>query len=290
MQPLLFGLLVGGVYALASSGLTLIFGVMRIVNLTHGAVLIAGAFLTYTICTATGIDPFATIPVVGAVLAGLGWLIHKLVVQRAEHGGEGTVILSTLAFAMVLEGVTILIWGHEPHTVATSYARASFRLGDLVFPTAQVYGSAVALALLAALYMVLNHTWLGRAVRAATANPQGAELVGIRVERVNLAAFALGIALTGAAGSILAVLSPFTPDSGEQWIGLGLAIVVLGGMGSLGGALLGALILGVAETFTATYGSPAWATAMPFAVIVLVLLLRPQGIFGVRVRQDVVTA
>ncbi|MFI9550532.1 branched-chain amino acid ABC transporter permease [Nonomuraea endophytica] len=290
MQAVLFGLLVGGVYALASSGLTLIFGVMRIVNLTHGALLIAGAFLTYTICAATGLDPFATIPVVGAVLFGLGWLIHRLVVQRAEHGGEGTVILSTLALAMILEGVIILIWGHEPHAVATSYARSSFRIGDLVFPAAQVYGSLCALVLLAALHTLLNRTWLGRAVRAATANPQGAELVGIRVERINVAAFALGAALTGAAGSILAVLSPFTPDSGDQWIGLGLAIVVLGGMGSLGGALVGALALGVIETLTATYGSPAWATAMPFAVIVLTLLLRPQGIFGVRVREDVVSA
>ncbi|MFI6297163.1 branched-chain amino acid ABC transporter permease [Nonomuraea sp. NPDC050790] len=290
MQTLLYGLLVGGVYALAGSGLTLIFGVMRIVNLTHGAILIAGAFLTYTLSTATGLDPFLTIPLVGAVLLGLGLLIHVLVIRRAERGGEGTIILATLALAMVLEGVVILVWGQEPHTVAPSYARTSFRLGDLVLPTAQVYGFACAALLLAGLHLVLSRTWLGRAVRAAATNPRGAELVGIRVERVNVAAFGLGIALTGAAGSILAVLAPFTPDSGDQWIGLGLAIVVLGGLGSLGGALAGALILGVAETFTATYASPAWATAMPFVVIVLTLLLRPQGIFGVRVRQDVAGA
>ncbi|HEY0449235.1 branched-chain amino acid ABC transporter permease [Actinophytocola sp.] len=290
VQALSFGLLVGGVYALGTCGLSLIYGVMHIVNLAHGALLMAGAFLTYSICTATGVDPFATIPVVCVATFGIGWLCYRLVIQRSRRGGLPAVILATLALSMVLEGGTILIWGHQPHSVPTGYGRTSIHLGDIVLPTVQVYGFLVALLLLALLYLLLTRTWLGRAVRAAAANPEGAALIGIRVEKVNVATFAIGAACTGAAGSIFAVLAPFTPDSGEHWIGLGLAIVVLGGMGSLGGAFVGALLFGMAETLTTTYGSAAWATAMPFVVIVLVLVVRPQGLFGTRVREDVARA
>jgi branched-chain amino acid transport system permease protein len=287
VQSLVFGVLVGGVYALGSSGLTLIFGVMRIVNLAHGGLMIAAAFLTYTLWHAIGLDPFLAIPVVSAVLFVVGCLLYQGVMRFAERGGEASIILATLALAMVLEGILALVWGSQPHNVSPSYANSAFRIGPIVFPVVQTLGFAVACGLLAILYLVLTKTWLGRGVRAAAANPAGATLTGIRVERVNVATYAIGVALTGAAGSIVAVLAPFTPDSGDRWIGIGLAIVVLGGMGSLAGGLAGALLFGVVETLTTTYLSTAWATAVPFVVIVLVLLIRPQGILGRQVRKDV---
>jgi branched-chain amino acid transport system permease protein len=290
LQGIVFGILLGGIYALASSGLTLIFGVMRIVNLAHGGLLMAAAFLTYSLWSATGLDPFLAIPAVGAVLFAVGVVLHHFVMRFADRGGEASVIMATLALAMVLEGATALIWGSKPHSVTPSYANSSFRIGEIVLPTVQVYGFVVAGALLLGLHQLLSRTWLGRAVRAAALNPSGAALTGIRVERVNLATYAIGVALTGAAGAIIAVLAPFTPDSGDRWIGIGLAVVVLGGMGSLAGGMVGALVFGIAETLTTTYISSAWATAVPYVVIILVLLVRPQGIFGRRVRGDVVSA
>jgi branched-chain amino acid transport system permease protein len=287
VQSLVFGLLAGGVYALASSGLTLIFGVMRIVNLAHGGLLIAAAFLTYSIWQATGLDPFLAIPLVCLILFAIGCVLYQGVMRFAGRGGEASIILATLALAMILEGIMALVWGAEPHNVTPSYVNSSFRVGSIVFPTVQALGFLVACVLLTGLWLLLNKTWLGRGVRAAAANPSGATLTGIRVERVNVATYAIGVSLTGAAGAIVAVLAPFTPDSGDRWIGIGLAIVVLGGMGSLAGGLAGALLFGVAETMTTTYLSPAWATAVPFVVIILVLLIRPQGIFGRQVRRDV---
>ncbi|MGI5499340.1 branched-chain amino acid ABC transporter permease [Lentzea sp. CA-135723] len=287
LQTLVFGLLVGGVYALASSGLTLIFGVMRIVNLAHGGLMVFAAFLTYTIWQSTGLDPFLAIPLVCLVLFLVGCVLYQGLMRFAARGGEASIILATLALAMIIEGVLALIWGAEPHNVTPSYVNSAVRVGSVVIPTVQAIGFVIACVLLGALYLVLNRTWLGRGVRAAAANPSGATLTGIRVERVSLATYAIGVALTGAAGAIVAVLAPFMPDSGDRWIGIGLAIVVLGGMGSLAGGLAGGLLFGLAETFTTTYVSSAWATAVPFVLIILVLLLRPQGIFGRAVRKDV---
>jgi branched-chain amino acid transport system permease protein len=288
LQSLVFGILAGGVYALASSGLALIFGVMRIVNLAHGSLLIGAAFLTYSLCKATGLDPFATIPVIAAVLFVVGWVLYRFVIQYAEKGGEVAVIVATLAVAMILEGILVLTWGTELHSVTPSYVNSSYRLGAIVFPKVQVYGFLVAVVLLAALWLLLTRSWLGRALRACAANAVGARLAGIEVERVNVLSYALGVAATGAAGAIVAVLAPFGTDSGDGWIGLGLAIVVLGGLGSLTGALVGAFLFGLAETLTTTYASAAWATAVPYVLILVVLLLRPQGILGTRVRADVV--
>jgi branched-chain amino acid transport system permease protein len=287
VQSVVFGLLVGGVYALASSGLTLIFGVMRIVNLAHGGLMVGAAFLTYSLWSATGLDPFLAIPLVCAALFAVGCLLYQGVMRYAGRGGEASIILATLALAMILEGVLALIWGAEPHNVTPSYVNSAIRLGPVVFPTVQTIGFLIACVLLGALYLLLNRTWLGRGVRAAAANPTGATLTGIRVDRVNVATYAIGVALTGAAGAIVAVLAPFTPDSGDRWIGIGLAIVVLGGMGSVPGAVIGALLIGLAETFTSVYIAVEWTTAVPFLVIFVVLLFRPQGIMGVRLREDV---
>ena len=148
----------------------------------------------------------------------------------------------------------------------------------------------MAIVVLCGLYAILTWTWLGRAIRASAVNPQGAELVGVNVGKVATLTFAIGVASAGAGGSIASVLYPFLPGSHYQWIARLLGIIVLGGMGSLPGAVVGALALGVAETMTVTYIGPEWATAVPYVVVIIVLLLRPQGLLGSRLRQDVATA
>ena len=290
IQTLILGLLIGGVYALLASGLTLIFGVMRVINIAHGAILILAAFLTYSLWTATGLDPLAAILITTPAMLLFGWVLYQATVGRIRTAPVGASVLLTFGLALVLEGVMGLIWGNTSHSVRPSYFNESFEIGEVFLPKAQVYGGALAIVVLGGLYVTLNHTWLGRAIRASAVNPQGAELVGVRVGSVAAMTFAIGIASAGAGGSIVSVLYPFLPGSHYQWIARLLGIIVLGGMGSLPGAAIGALALGVAETMTVTYISPAWATAVPYIFVIVVLLVRPQGLLGSRLREDVATA
>ena len=290
IQTLILGLLVGGVYALLASGLTLIFGVMNVINIAHGAFLILAAFLTYSIWTATGLDPLLAIAITAPAMFAFGWLLYSATIRPIRTAPVAISVLLTFGLALVLEGVLGSIWGNTSHSVRPPYANDSFSIGSLFLPKAQVFGGAVALVVLAGLYVILNRTWLGRAIRASAVNPQSAELVGVNVASVSALTFAVGVASSGAGGSIVSVLYPFLPGSHYQWIARLLGIIVLGGMGSLPGAVIGALCLGVAELMTVTYIGPEWATGVPYVFVFVVLLVRPQGILGMRLRQDVATA
>jgi branched-chain amino acid transport system permease protein len=290
VQTLILGILIGGVYALLASGLTLIFGVMRVINIAHGAFLILAAFITYSLWTSVDLDPLLTILITTPAMFAFGWLLYLATVRRIRGAHLSSSVLLTFAIALVLEGVMGLVWGNTSHSVRPAYFNESYSLGDLFLPKAQVYGFAVAAIVLGALYVILTRTWLGRAIRASAVNPQGAALVGVNVGGVAALTFAVGVAAAGAGGSIAAVLYPFLPGSHYQWIARLLSIVVLGGLGSLPGAAVGALILGIAEAATVTYISPSWATAVPYVVIFVVLLVRPQGLLGARLREDVAPA
>jgi len=286
-QAIILGLLIGGVYALMASGLSLIFGVMNVINTAHGAFLILSAFLTYSIWTATGLDPLVAILITTPAMFGFGWLLYSGSIRRIREAPAAASVLLTFSLALVLEGLMGLIWGNTSHAVRPAYFNQSFTVGDLFLPKAQVYGCLVAIAVLIALWLFLARTWTGRAIRASAVNPQGARLVGVNVAAVATMTFAIGVATTGAGGSIVGVLYPFLPGSHYLWISRLLGIIVLGGMGSLPGAVVGALLIGVGESLTSTYISPQWTTAVPYVVIFLVLLGRPQGLLGARLREDV---
>jgi branched-chain amino acid transport system permease protein len=289
-QTLILGILVGGVYALLASGLTLIFGVMRVINIAHGAFLILAAFLTYSIWKATGLDPLAAIVFTTPLMFAFGWVLYLGAVRRIRGAHMSSSVLLTFALALVLEGLMGLIWGNTSHSVRPAYFNESFTIGDLFLPKAQVYGFVLAAIVLVSLFLILTRTWLGRAIRASAVNPQGAALVGVNVGGVAALTFAIGVAATGAGGSIASVLYPFLPGSHYEWIARLLSIVVLGGLGSLPGAAIGALLLGIGEAATVAYISPSWATAVPYVVIFVVLLARPQGLLGSRLREDVAPA
>jgi branched-chain amino acid transport system permease protein len=287
VQTVILGLLVGGVYALLASGLTLIFGVMNVINVAHGVFLILAAFVTWTLWDATGLDPLAAIVFTTPLMFCLGWLLYKTTVGPIRKAPPSASVLLTFALALVIEGVLGLVWGNTSHAVRAPYFDESFGVGDIFLPKAQVYACIVAAGALAALYAFLTRTWTGRAIRASAVNPQGAELVGVNVASVSALTFAVGVGVAGAGGSLVSVLYPFLPGSHYIWIARLLGIIVLGGMGSLPGAIIGALLIGVGETLTTTYIGPEWATAVPFVVIFVVLLLRPQGLLGARLREDV---
>jgi branched-chain amino acid transport system permease protein len=290
VQALVLGLLLGGIYALAASGLTLIFGVMRIINIAQGAFLVLGSFVTYTLWRQFGLDPLLGVLVTIPVLFVLGWLTYKVTVNPIRTAPMTSTVLLTFGLALVLEATTGMIWGNNSVSIRPSYADESFSLGSLFIPKAQVYSGLVAVVVLVLLGLLLTKTWTGRAIRAAAINPTGAELIGIKVASVASLVFAVGIAVAGAGGALTGVLYPFVPGSHYQWIARLLAIVVLGGMGSINGAVLAAVLFGLAETLTSTYISPSWATAVPYAVVFLVLLVRPQGLLGTKGREDTVMA
>jgi branched-chain amino acid transport system permease protein len=275
------------VYALLASGLTLIFGVMNVINIAHGAFLILAAFVTWTLWDATGLDPLAAVLVTTPLMFGFGWLLYNATIRPIRKAPPSASVLLTFSLALVLEGIMGLVWGNTSHAVRTPYFDQSFGIGEIFLPKAQVYGCLLAVGVLVALWVFLTHTWTGRAIRASAVNPQSAELVGVNVAAVAAMTFAVGVAVTGAGGSIVSVLYPFLPGSHYIWISRLLGIIVLGGMGSLPGAIAGALLLGVGETMTTTYIGPEWATAVPFVVIFVVLLARPQGLLGAKLREDV---
>lgn len=285
VQAVALGVLIGGIYALMASGLTLIFGVLRIINVAQGAFLILVAFFTYWLWRVFGIDPILATVITTPLMFGFGWLLYRTVVSRIRGQAPSMSVLLTFGLALVIEGFLNVVSGNKFRSVTPGYFEQSFRAGPILLPKALVYGFAAAVVVLGLLYLILTRTWTGRAIRATSQNPSAAALVGIGATSTAALAFALGSASAGVGGSILSVLYPFFPASHYDWISRLLGIVVLGGLGSLPGALTGALLLGVAETLTATY-EPRWATLVFYIVIMAVLLFRPQGIFGARLRED----
>ena len=290
LQVLILGLLIGGVYALLASGLTLIFGVMDVINVAQGALLIFAGFLAWTLWKDAGIDPLLAVLITTPVMFAVGWVMYKLTIQWISGRPASMSVLLTFALALVVEGAMGIIWSTTSHSATPGYFASSYRVGDFYFPKAQVYGCVIAVGVLLALYGMLRGTWLGRAIRAVSENVSSAQLVGVNARSVAALTFGVGVATTGAGGAITSILYPFLPGSHYVWISRLLGIIVLGGMGSLPGALAGALLLGVAEAMTVAYISPAWATAVPYLFIFVVLLLRPQGLLGSRLREDVASA
>lgn len=288
VQALALGVLIGGVYALLASGLTLIFGVMRIINVAHGAFLVLVAMVTWWMWRETGIDPIVASVVTTPLMFGVGWSLYRLLFQRIADKSPAMSVLLTFGVALTIEGILNVTAGNKFRSATPGYFDQSFRLGEISLPKPQVYGFLAAVGVLGLLYLVLTRSWTGRAIRATSQNPTGAALVGVGATSTAALAFAIGAATAGVGGSIMSVLYPFFPASHYDWISRLLGIIVLGGMGSLPGALVGALVLGLGETLTATYGSLRWSTLVFYLVIMVVLLLRPQGLFGVRLREDAV--
>lgn len=287
IQALVFGVLTGGVYALMATGLTLTFGVMRIVNLAQGAFLILSAYLCYTLWARLGIDPLLGSLIVAIPLAVLGVVIYRLIVERVQRADHGLTIVVTFALALVAEAIIALAWGPNPTATTPAYFNQAFHLGSVTIPKAQLYACLLAVAVTALLQLGLKRTWLGHAITAAAENPEGARLVGIEPKKIGTWIFAIATATTAFGGAALSFLYQFTPDSQDTWIGLTLSVVILGGLGSISGAFSAGILLGLAESVTTTYISVRWAEAVPTILILLVLLIRPQGLFTRAARQDV---
>ena len=284
VQALILGVLTGGVYALMSTGQTLVFGVMRVVNVAQGMLVILSAYLSYTVHQKLGIDPFATIVIVMPVMFAVGVLIQLAFIrpvkrERTEVSFEQTLLIM-FALAVGIEGLVDLCYTAEYRSITTSYANSSWTVAGYTFSVVRVLAFALAVVLLAALWLLLNKTEFGRAVRATVQNPTSACLLGVDLERVGALGMGLGISLAGASGAVFGLIYPFNANSSYDLVSRLLSIVVLGGLGSVIGAVVGSLTLGVAEAVVAATISPVWAPFTFLVVLMVVLLVRPQGLFG----------
>lgn len=284
LQILILGLALGGVIALMGSGLSLVFGVMRIVNLAHPAMIIVGAYITYWAYRAWGIDPLLMMPIAAIATAGLGLIIYKLMFEKEAKSAkysEMTVLL-TFALAMMIEGGLGGFFTNTQRATSPDYATESFFLADVFIPKGQLYAAVASLVIIGALSLFLKYSRLGYAIRATTQNRDAAELLGVNVKFICALSFAIGIGLAGAAGSLVSFVFSFFPAKQWEWIAMLMSVVVLGGMGSILGTVVGALILSVVAAFVGTWIGATWSTMTFFLALFVILLVRPQGLFGER--------
>ena len=281
IQGVIFGVLTAGVYALMASGQTLIFGIMKVINLAQGAMVILGAYLAYQLFTSFGIDPFLAIPITTVLMFGLGVAVQLLFLRplRAEDKSELS-LLVTFAVALLIEGVLSVTWRTTDRSINTSYANASWTILGYQITMVRLWAFLMSLAVLGLLFLLLNRTRFGRAVRAVVQNPESARLLGVEAQRVSALGFGIGAATAAAAGSVYGLVYPFNPGSHYDLISRLLSIVVLGGMGSVGGAVVAAVIVSTSSAIVASTVSPAWSEMTFFVILILVLLIRPQGLFG----------
>ncbi|SFO85181.1 branched-chain amino acid ABC transporter permease [Saccharomonospora viridis] len=278
-QSVVTGLLMGGLYGLIAMGLTLIFGVLDIVNFAHGALLAVAMFLAFGLVQATGAHPYLTLLIAVPALFALGGVVHRTLLSGSSGGSLENQLLITLGLSLLLENGLLFFFGAEPKSIALP-GEGSVSLFGAVISGSRLYAFLGALLLGALLYWLLQRTKFGTAIRAVAANGTGAELVGINVRRVHTMTFGVGAACAGAAAVLAAPLLSITPTLGAQFNITAFVVVVLGGMGNIVGALVGGLLIGLVEQLTTIYLDGQSSLLGVFVVFVVVLFLRPQGLFG----------
>ncbi len=279
-QGLLSGFLFGGVYSLMAVGLTLIFGVMRVVNFAHGDMMVWGMYLAWLLSTRAGIDPYVGFIVCAAALFLFGLMIQRGLVERIVDAPHEMQILLMLGVALVLENAALVAFGPDPARVRSPLSQATVWMGPIFVDVARLVTFGLAMALTAALWLFLARTDLGRSMRAAADNPYGARVIGTDVRKVYAAAFGVGAACVGAAGALVSPILPFQPTSGLGLSVTSFNIVIIGGMGSLPGAFAGGILVSVAESMGAVFLSPSMKELVSFGLLIAILLFRPAGLFG----------
>jgi branched-chain amino acid transport system permease protein len=278
---LIDGVLTGAVYALMAAGLTLIFGVMDIINIAQGVFVVLAAYLSYVLAVHFGIDLFVGILFTMPALFLVGIAVDWAFIRRLPARDRTTMsILVTYAVAIIVEGVLTVIFSVNYVQLRAWYVTRSFHLLGFYLPYIYVFGFGMAVVLMAAIYLMLYRTRFGRSIRASLQNRQAARLIGINVDRVSTLTFGIGVAVTAAGGMVFGATTAFNPNSGYDLISRLLSIVILGGLGSMAGAMVAAISMLMVEDVVASVWSPLWSEVVFFAALVLVLTLRPQGLFG----------
>jgi branched-chain amino acid transport system permease protein len=280
LQLAVQGVLMGGVYSLIALGLSLIFGVMRVINFAHGEMMVFAMFLAITLLLEFGLDPYFSFWLCGLLMFGIGYGIQKVFVNRILELKEAMQVLVLVGLAIIFENVTLMIWGGSDISPKTSLALASIPLGPVYVDVARLVAFFLAILITLGVLIFLKKTDIGKSIRAAADNRLGAVIVGAPIQRVYAICFGLGAACVGAAGALMVPLMPAKATMGAPYTVLSFVIVILGGMGSLMGALMGGLFIGVAESLGTLFIPSSMKQVISFSIMVIILLLRPQGLFG----------
>jgi branched-chain amino acid transport system permease protein len=275
-QTLADGLVLGGIYALAAVGFSLIFGVLHVINLSHGVIVLMGAYLALIFSETLRIDPLLTMPLVMAILFAVGYVYQRFLIQYAVDSAP----FASILLALMMHNVMIWVFSPDMKSITPTYAFTSVKLGPIVLDAVRVSCLAASLVLLSCLAALLKFSPLGRVIRATAQQTLAARLCGVNVRHVYALTFGVSAAFAGAAGIVIGIILPFSPADEGTWTLNAFVVVVLGGVGSPAGALIGGLLLGVVSTLTAQYIGPSFPNVTMFLLLVLLLLVRPQGLLG----------
>ena len=282
LNAIVAGLLLGGFYAAVSVGISISFGMLDVVNIAHPAFIILGSYVAYIVNDRMGVDPIVVSIVLSPLFFALGMVLYRVYYLCFEKRGQES--LRGLAFffgiLFITEVVLLLVFGVDYRLVETAYSSTTLHFGTVDFPLRLIVPFVVALTMVVGVQLYLSRTFFGRAVLAVAQDQLALRLMGVNPIRIKEFAFALSIATAGVAGALLIVIQPVQPAIGREYIGLVFAVCVLGGMGSIWGTLLGALILGLAESFTSTFFGPSWAPAVSFGILLAALAFKPSGLLG----------
>jgi branched-chain amino acid transport system permease protein len=280
-QSIVSGVLTGSLYAMIAVGLTIVFGVMRIINMAHGEMVMLGMFGAYWGHALWRLDPFVSALLWVPLMFVFGMGVHRLLLRRIIPSGELNTLLYTAGLSLLIANVALFLWSGDYRTINLEYAQKPMRPFGISVAVPSAIAFVIAIAVTTALYLFLSRTDTGRAIRATAQNPDSAALMGVEVGRIGMITFGLGTALAGAAGVLLAPSLYLYPNVGEILVVKCFVVVVLGGLGSVPGAIAGGILLGLIESLGAVYVSVAYKDTIGFVLFLLVLLLRPAGLFGV---------
>lgn len=287
VQLVINGILVGALYTCIALGFSIMWGVMNLINLAHGTLIMLGAYIALLLFIVGGVDPFLAIPVCGGVLFTIGYLLQRYVINLVIRGSVFLTLILTFGFDMLLVNILLVVFTADTRSVTPAYSGLGLAYGDLVVPYVKLGVCAVAITLTYLLHVFLTGTKLGNAIRSTSFDREAAELVGVDVRRIFPLTFGVGAAMAGAAGALVSVTYSFSPVLGGTFTMKAFVVVVLGGLGSVPGAVVGGLTLGVVEHLSTLFVAPGYQEGIGFIVLVLVLLLRPAGFLGKRFYAEV---
>jgi len=282
LQLIINGLLLGGIYALLSIGLTLIFGVLEVVNFAHGEFLMISMYLTFWLFTACGIDPYVSLVIVIPVFFLFGLFIQRLIIKPLLNDPPLNQIFATINLDLVFQNLTLLLFKADFRAVKPSYSNANILWGELIVSVPRLIAFVVAIGIIAALFLFLKKTFTGKAIRALAQQRRAAMLMGINVYRTYAIAFGIGISCVGAAGAVLMPLFFVFPTVGSLFVLIAFVVVILGGYNSLVGTLIAGLVIGVIEGFSGFYISPHLKEVVYFIMFIFILIFKPTGLLGRR--------
>jgi branched-chain amino acid transport system permease protein len=282
LQSVSSGILLGGLLALSALGLSLVLGVMRLVNVVHGDLAVLGSYLASLLLSAAGIDPLLALPLIFAAVSAIAYPAHRLLIAPVARASEEGALLTTFALSIIAQNVFIQVFSGDTRSLDRPYTRTAVHVLGITLPTVYLLGFAVALAVTVAVHLLMTRTGFGRRLRASAEDPQAAAIVGVSVGRVHGLTYALSAGLVAMGGVLIALCFSFTPTSGTDYLLNGFTIVVLGGLGSVAGTFAGGVTLGVLQSIGASVMGDGYRTFIGLVLFLVILAIRPQGLFRAR--------